>query len=597
MLDPETKPWRKALGLLGTLCALFVLLPVVRPVSAAPHYLARLDGSERGEVTAGAFRLDSSRDVRLQVAGAWLSDHPLTDCWLLDAATRETVWALSKEQCVQSCTYGFDCDTTLTLEAGGYEVYFSTVKAGPSISLRGMDSEALSGLLKGLFGDNVMLEGRDFERQSRQAQWGVRVTTPDGGGPDVAPARLAAEERPGGDTLVSIRRTGGKAFSTRAFHLYEPAEVEIYALGEGNRGKLFDYGWLVRSSDRSRPWTMTFEGTTHAGGAGKNRLSREQITLAAGRYEVWYVTDDSHHWGGWNQPPPRDPDFWGITVRLLSADTGGDLASHRGDLPAFPAERVIASIRCPRDNTVSTRMVRLRQGGPVLFYGIGEVDDDWLVDWGWVKDCRSGDVVWAMDASQSDWAGGAGKNVMCEAVAELAPGEYAVTYVTDDSHSGGGGWNATPPWDADCAGLTLYWAGDEADPGSYVAYTPERSPNLLGMIAAAGNHADEAASFELSRPATVRVVCQGEGSQSEMYDYGWIEKADSGERVWTMNFDISRHAGGGKKNREWRGEVTLPAGAYRLRYVSDDSHSFNDWNAEPPSHRGADWGISVYRTR
>ncbi len=67
MLDPETKPWRKALGLLGTLCALFVLLTVVRPVSAAPHYLARLDGSERGEVTAGAFRLDSSRDVRLPV--------------------------------------------------------------------------------------------------------------------------------------------------------------------------------------------------------------------------------------------------------------------------------------------------------------------------------------------------------------------------------------------------------------------------------------------------------------------------------------------------------------------------------------------------
>ncbi len=597
MLDPETITIRRAPGVLAALFALAMLLPAVRTASAAPHYLARLDGSERGEVTSGAFRLGSPREVRLQVVGAWLNDHPYTDCWLLDAATRETVWALDREQCVQSCKYGFNCDTSLNLEAGQYEIYFSTVKAGPSISLRGVDSEALSGLIKGLFGDSVMLEGKDFERQSNQAQWGVRVTTPGGAGHGDIPVRLAAEERPGPGTLASIRRVGGEAFATRAFELLEPAEVEIYALGEGNKGKLFDRGWLVRTADRSRPWKMEFDGTTHAGGARKNRLARVRMTLEPGRYEVWYVTDESHHWGGWNQPPPRDPDFWGITVRLVPGDSGGALAAHRGDLPAFPADRVIAAIWRPRNNTVSTRMVRLRRGGPVLFYGIGEGDDDTLYDWGWVRDCGTGEVVWTMDAQQAVWAGGGRKNRMNEGVVTLAPGEYVVTFVTDDSHSGGDGWNATPPWDADRAGITLYWVGEEAAPGSYVAYTTERSSGLLGMIAAPGNNASEKDTFELSRPATVLVVCQGEGSQSEMYDYGWIERADNGERVWTMNYDISSHAGGAKKNREWRGEINLPSGSYRLRYVSDDSHSFNDWNADPPRQRGADWGITVFRSR
>jgi hypothetical protein len=32
-----------------------------------------------------------------------------------------------------------------------------------------------------------------------------------------------------------------------------------------------------------------------------------------------------------------------------------------------------------------------------------------------------------------------------------------------------------------------------------------------------------------------------------------------------------------------------------VRYVSDDSHSFDRWNDDPPAHNGADWGITVLR--
>lgn len=237
----------------------------------------------------------------------------------------------------------------------------------------------------------------------------------------------------------------------------------------------------------------------------------------------------------------------------------------------------------------------MRRNGPVLFYGIGEVSGGMFYDWGWVRDCSTGEVVWAMDAEQSAWAGGASKNRMSEAVADLEPGEYMLTYVTDDSHSGGSGWNSAPPWDVERSGATVFWLGERPDPGSYVSFAPRRSSRLLGIIPAAGDRANESASFTLRRPSTVRVVCQGEGGQSELFDYGWIEREDTGERVWTMTFEITSHAGGARKNREWRGEIRLPAGSYRLRYVSDDSHSFNDWNAQPPRHRGADWGIAAYR--
>jgi hypothetical protein len=64
-----------------------------------------------------------------------------------------------------------------------------------------------------------------------------------------------------------------------------------------------------------------------------------------------------------------------------------------------------------------------------------------------------------------------------------------------------------------------------------------------------------------------------------------------------MTYDISTHAGGARKNREWRGDIELPAGDYTMRYVSDDSHSFNHWNATPPDNRGADWGLAVYLPR
>ncbi|MCI0564883.1 MAG: hypothetical protein MN733_40975, partial [Nitrososphaera sp.] len=102
--------------------------------------------------------------------------------------------------------------------------------------------------------------------------------------------------------------------------------------------------------------------------------------------------------------------------------------------------------------------------------------------------------------------------------------------------------------------------------------------------------------FTISQPTTVRVYALGEGQDRTMYDWGWIEDAKTGRIVWEMTYRMTEHAGGARKNRMVSQTVTLQSGEYELHYESDGSHSFNDWNDDPPEDR-THWGITVYREK
>ncbi|MDP9323015.1 MAG: hypothetical protein M3P13_05220, partial [Acidobacteriota bacterium] len=64
--------------------------------------------------------------------------------------------------------------------------------------------------------------------------------------------------------------------------------------------------------------------------------------------------------------------------------------------------------------------------------------------------------------------------------------------------------------------------------------------------------------------------------------------------VWEMTYRITEHAGGAAKNRRFDGTVRLPAGDYVVKYETDESHSFGDWNAAPPDDPEM-WGITIFR--
>ncbi len=100
----------------------------------------------------------------------------------------------------------------------------------------------------------------------------------------------------------------------------KPMNLQIYAIGEGRDGEMFDYGWIVEAKTRKKVWEMRYRDTEHAGGSQKNRMFDDVVQLDKGSYLAYFVTDDSHSPYTWNSPPPYDPARWGMTIRVAEAD-------------------------------------------------------------------------------------------------------------------------------------------------------------------------------------------------------------------------------------------------------------------------------------
>lgn len=115
---------------------------------------------------------------------------------------------------------------------------------------------------------------------------------------------------------------------------------------------------------------------------------------------------------------------------------------------------------------------------------------------------------------------------------------------------------------------------------------------VIAQIVQVIDKEDKSAAFTLPSSQEVRIFAIGEGQGGEMFDYGWIED-DKGSRVWEMQEAKTTYAGGAGKNRKVDTVITLPAGNYKLRFKSDDSHAFDHWNSLPPDINF--WGVAVYK--
>ena len=115
---------------------------------------------------------------------------------------------------------------------------------------------------------------------------------------------------------------------------------------------------------------------------------------------------------------------------------------------------------------------------------------------------------------------------------------------------------------------------------------------VVAQITQVVDNEDKSVAFSLASSQDVRIFAIGEADGGQMFDYGWIED-EKGSHVWEMKAPQTVHAGGARKNRKIDVQITLPAGNYKLHYKSDDSHSFDHWNALPPDINF--WGIAVYK--
>jgi len=111
-----------------------------------------------------------------------------------------------------------------------------------------------------------------------------------------------------------------------------------------------------------------------------------------------------------------------------------------------------------------------------------------------------------------------------------------------------------------------------------------------------GNSQNLSAVFEIYKPGNYLIVTAGEGplTNSLMWDYGWIE--DSNEKiVWNSDIvESTYHIGGTLKNRIKIEILQLKPGIYSLKYKSDDSHCYENWNSPPPVEPEF-WGIRIFK--
>lgn len=576
----------------GAVLAIAALLVVsVLPTTAAAGEVVITDLDPRALETV-TFTVSASTDVTIEAVGAGLKsgEYLFAYPWIIDARTRTLIWSMDEEitDPVDGSKWLRRYEDEITLRPGSYELIYYAGQ--PFFYFGDFDSDNLKELLKGL-GEwfdkgKTDFPGDDELSRKLAPEYMVRL---------VAATALRVEDRPiQRDAPIRIVRPGNDSYSKIDFSLTDDCDLEIYCLGEfaGSAESMVDGGWIVNARTRARVWEMTEDNTDHAGGASKNRRFHENVRLPRGDYIAYYITDDSHTWDDWNAPPPIDPEAWGLQIFPASTADASKIA-----LRAAPAaEMPLLKITGIGDNELVSENFRLVQSAPLRVYAIGEYDQygDRMADYAWITRADDRAKIWSMSGANTEPAGGASKNRQFDGIVELSAGDYALYYVTDGSHSEGSGWNSSPPYDQKAYGVTIYPGSPDFNRAHFtlIAKSDVRAPGLLAGISEVGDGADETRRFTLVSPTRVRIRALGEGTRYEMVDYGWIEDARTGDIVWEMTFRKTSHAGGAEKNRQVDQVILLDKGEYIVHYVTDDSHSFPDWNDSPPEDPTG-WGISV----
>jgi hypothetical protein len=560
--------------------------------------LAEIRAVPAGAVRAKAFSLPEERELRIEATGAdnetirrltggrnfiarlvmslMRRDEHFEDevwpgnAWILDADTREIVWELRGSEADRDRHGLLRYEAEIELPRGNYEAYYAFFPVEWNFGDDGWKSW-LTG------------EG-DGERSFRQLGLEIR-----GNGRSLGDVSRAALNDP--TTVVSFNRVGDDAHERIGFVLERPAEIEIRALGEASGSTTYDYGWVIDANTRERIWQFTYEDSDPAGGAEKNRVSRTRVTLPAGRYAAFFVTDDSHSPASWNSAPPYDPFRYGLTIRVTDPASRGAIRTFEYE-PA-PRDQAIAALTGVRDSEYRSQGFTLKKAMGVRVFALGEGMGDEMYDRAWITSGPAGRTVWEMTMDATEHAGGAEKNRLFDGVIRLEPGSYVVHYATDDSHATDA-WNDAPPADRNYWGVTLLPSSGALDRDAVVPYDPADDPAIIARLTGIRDNQVSRRRFTMPADGAVRVYALGEGMGDEMYDFAWIEDTRTGDRMWEMRYADTEHAGGADKNRLFDGAIRLARGEYELVYRTDDSHAFGAWNSEPPRDV-ASWGVTLFR--
>lgn len=585
-----------------------ISLPVILFLTLLPLTLLSQERSEirlrdfaSEEVKTTGMILPQDTRIHIRALGAGSRENSSENglvayCWIIDAVTRERVWVMDWDNTTRT---GNDrsFDDQIDLHKGRYEVYFAayafiskTFFSEFTINIDRRERSIFEGYRnkRWLFPWIEDFFGKDIDKAWRQrsAKWGVDLTVEGNG-------RIKTFTPPLEFSNVLVRMTGigENEHRTQRFLLDQPAMIRIYALGEMTEASgPVDFAWILDAKTRRRFWEMGRASLGHAGGARKNVKFDQTVNFPAGDYIIYYASDGSHSSLDWNSAPPEDPLNYGITLCATDPTT----KAHIKLSSALPDENVVLQLTRVGDDETRSGTFTLKSETSLRVYALGERQPSRreMTDFGWIMNAKTREKVWTMDVNRTEHAGGSEKNRLIDEVITLPKGTYTVFFQTDDSHAFGD-WNSAPPFDPEHWGITIYGAGGEFNKGNVEVGDAPLDADIITQLTRMGDNENRTQLFTLSKPTRVRIYALGEGQNREMYDYGWIERTDTHERVWEMTYSMTFHGGGGRKNRVGNTTILLDKGSYELHYTSDDSHSYNHWNTDPPDDPTM-WGITLY---
>ncbi len=512
--------------------------------TAAADTIARLDDADFGELKSAAFELPAKTKVNITGRGiGHRFDKTLRVYgWILDADTRAPVWVMTRRTTDRDGRWHRVAEESIELDSGRYEVHL----------------------------------------------W------------------------------ASLPWGGVETFSNRSWpHLFE-----AFAMGFADRHDSWDAddedSWDDDDDDRwhrdsEDSWEGEFEEETD---------EDDDRQVHRHRQRVW---DDEN---GWVEAPkrPRDPrDLEDLRERLDARDR------HRAERDSERRERRRRASEAVED-AMAECYIQLDSDGPanartatagpntdgalIAVIGLGDSEyrqvafalseptklnvrsvfeypkgSDGPADFGWITTADTYERVWQPKARRTKKAGGAKKNRLIDEEIELGRGSYILHFGTDDSHSAEE-WNAAPPVDPLSWGIVVSAAPGQGRTAFRKTNLPKTTPVI--QLTEVGDRELREQAFELGRPTRLLVEALGEYDDSDdaFADYGWIADAATNEPVWEMRYRNTMPAGGAEKNRAFTGLVELDAGSYVAYYVSDGSHSYEDWNSAAPFRESA-WGLAI----
>ena len=373
-----------------------------------------------------AFELDRDMEVEIYALGEVDDGNTYDGAWIVDAASGERVWEFDRRSSKRAggAKKNRVAREQVDLRAGTYVAYYAT-------------------------DDSHSWPHFNMRPPHDPIAWGLTIRPKD-------PSALSActkvdfEDPLDKNVLVTLTGMRNGRHEAQGFTLTRPMDVRIFALGEGVRRDMYDYGWILNARTHETVWRMRYRDTEHAGGDEKNRMINTVIELDAGSYIVHYVTDDSHAFRRWNAAAPFDQERWGITLTVPGDDF--DAAT----VTAYDPEddpATLVRITAVRNHEYEHKRFELERDQDVLVYALGEGRRNKMHDYGWIEDER-GRTVWEMTYRQTEHAGGADKNRLYRDLVHLRAGSYEVFYETDGSHAYRR-WNDAPPHDPEAWGITI----------------------------------------------------------------------------------------------------------------------------------------------